>query len=331
MSGASNILISGRVRLARNCEGKPFVHNAPQTMLSALRETVTKTLESAGYRTLLMETLPELDRRLLQERHLISKELAANQQSGAACITPGEEVSVLVNEEDHIRIQAFSRESLFTALEKAREADELLSGALPYAKDKDWGYLTCCPTNLGTGMRASVMLHLPALTYTGKMNEVINEVAKLGMTVRGMYGEGSQAEGCIYQVSNRITLGVAQQDILRSVQAVSERLLGLEKEANRLLFENNGPLMRDKSFRALGLLKMARLLSKKEFLQFYAEFALGSEQGLFTGKPDNFEALLYSVQPAALQKAAGQPLREQERDRDRAKLVRAAFAVIHEA
>lgn len=324
----NHVLLSSRVRLARNIAGKPFSHNAPLTLLKEMRGQAAGILEKNGYRRLDMENLPETDRQLLQERHLVSRELAENVQSGAALITEDEQISVLLNEEDHIRIQAFSRQSLADALTKAREADALLAAGLTFAKDKDWGYITCCPTNLGTGMRASVMLHLPALTYGGKINQVMQEVAKLGMTVRGMFGEGSQAEGCIYQVSNRITMGVEQRDIVSSVNAISDQVLGLEKDANRFLFENAGPAMRDKAFRALGILRFARMLSKQEFLQLYAEFSLGYEQGLFTGRPDNFESLLNSVQAAALSKAAGYELKEDLRDKARAKIIRDAFSGI---
>lgn len=320
----SGIALSSRIRLARNIENKPFPFHAPANLQKELAGKIAEAFKGKKEFTYLeLESLPEVDKHLLVERHLISPEFAASSHQGGVWLTKDEHVSVMVNEEDHLRIQALqSGFALEEALAQANTVDEMIKTSVPYAYSEKLGYLTCCPTNLGTGMRASVMLHLPALTRMGQINPLMESIGKLGLTVRGIYGEGSQVQGDFYQVSNRITLGVTQQDIVTNVVNVCRDIIKKEEKAREYLKEKGPVQLADVIYRAYGILVNARLLSTNEFMKLISDVRMGAGMGYFTCKqPDAIDKLILAAQPAAIIKRSGQDLNEQARDQARAALV----------
>lgn len=319
----NDIVLSTRVRLARNIKGKPFVNNSSLAMQKELEQAVTGKISKSGeYAVMTMDSISELERQMLFESHQISRELAANTQSGAVCLKKNSKVSVMVNEEDHIRIQAISDGfSLESSLEQAVQADnELQEMGLEFARDADLGYLTCCPTNLGTGMRASAMVHLPAITLTKRMPIVTDNMSKLGITIRGMFGEGSEVKGDIYQISNRVTLGNTRGEIVKLVKNTCEQLIKSETEIREAMKGNS--YIADRIFRAYGILTNARLLSRDEFMNLFSDIKLGIGMGLITiDNESGLDELIVDVQPAVLARREGKELTQSQRDEIRAALV----------
>lgn len=319
----NDIVLSTRVRLARNIKGKPFVNNSSLAMQKELEQSVIKKISQSGeYSVMTMDSISELERQMLFQSHQISRELAANTQSGAVCLKKDSRVSVMINEEDHIRIQAISDGfSLEESLEQAvQAAQELQQMGLEFARDANLGYLTCCPTNLGTGMRASAMVHLPAIALTKRMQTVAENMSKLGITIRGMFGEGSEAKGDIYQISNRITLGNTRNEIVRLVKETCEQLIKSETEIREAL--KNNSYIADRICRAYGVLTNARLLSRDEFMSLFSDIKLGIGMGLIhVSDETDLDGLIVDVQPAVISRKEGKELTQAQRDEIRAALV----------
>ncbi|MBS1412165.1 MAG: ATP--guanido phosphotransferase [Christensenellaceae bacterium] len=319
----NDIVLSTRVRLARNIKGKPFVNNSSLAMQKELEQSVIKKISQSGeYSVMTMDSISELERQMLFQSHQISRELAANTQSGAVCLKKDSRVSVMINEEDHIRIQAISDGfSLEESLEQAvQAAQELQQMGLEFARDANLGYLTCCPTNLGTGMRASAMVHLPAIALTKRMQTVAENMSKLGITIRGMFGEGSEAKGDIYQISNRITLGNTRNEIVRLVKETCEQLIKSETEIREAL--KNNSYIADRICRAYGVLTNARLLSRDEFMSLFSDIKLGIGMGLIRVSDEtDLDGLIVDVQPAVISRKEGKELTQAQRDEIRAALV----------
>lgn len=319
----NDIVLSTRVRLARNIKGKPFVNNSSLAMQKELEQSVIKKISQSGeYSVMTMDSISELERQMLFQSHQISRELAANTQSGAVCLKKDSRVSVMINEEDHIRIQAISdgfslEESLEQAVQAAQEFQQM---GLEFARDANLGYLTCCPTNLGTGMRASAMVHLPAIALTKRMQTVAENMSKLGITIRGMFGEGSEAKGDIYQISNRITLGNTRNEIVRLVKETCEQLIKSETEIREAL--KNNSYIADRICRAYGVLTNARLLSRDEFMSLFSDIKLGIGMGLIRVSDEtDLDGLIVDVQPAVISRKEGKELTQAQRDEIRAALV----------
>lgn len=319
----NDIVLSTRVRLARNIKGKPFVNNSSLAMQKELEQSVIKKISQSGeYSVMTMDSISELERQMLFQSHQISRELAANTQSGAVCLKKDSRVSVMINEEDHIRIQAISDGfSLEESLEQAvQAAQELQQMGLEFARDANLGYLTCCPTNLGTGMRASAMVHLPAIALTKRMQTVAENMSKLGITIRGMFGEGLEAKGDIYQISNRITLGNTRNEIVRLVKETCEQLIKSETEIREAL--KNNSYIADRICRAYGVLTNARLLSRDEFMSLFSDIKLGIGMGLIRVSDEtDLDGLIVDVQPAVISRKEGKELTQAQRDEIRAALV----------
>jgi len=320
----SNIVLSSRVRLARNIAGKPFPFYAPPNLQKEMARKISEAFKGKkDYSYLELESLPEVDKHLLVERHLISPEFAASSNHGGVWLTKDEHISVMVNEEDHVRLQALQEGfALEETLAQANATDELIKAVVPYAYSEKLGYLTCCPTNLGTGMRASVMLHLPALTRIGQITPLIESITKLGLTARGIYGEGSQVQGDMYQVSNRITLGVTQNDIITNVGNVCQDIIKKEEKARAYLQEKGPMQLADVVYRAYGTLANAKLMPIAEFMQLISDVRMGAGMGYFNLKqPDVIDKLILAAQPAAIIKRSGQDLSEPARDQARAAMI----------
>ena len=260
----------------------------------------------------------------LAERHLISPEFASDRAGRALLLTDDEAVSIMLCEEDHIRLQVMMAGlALKEAYSVADKIDNIISSKLNYAYDDRIGYLTQCPTNLGTAMRASVMLHLPALTRCGQIGKLASTVSKLGLVIRGAYGEGSSPKGDIYQLSNQITLGISEEAALNNLQSITLQLVAQERAAAEKLIEN--PIEEDRIFRAWGILKNARVLSGDEFMELSSLLRMGISTKSIDFDIATLNELTTRVQPATINAAEGKELNSQQRDVLRAKWVREAL------
>lgn len=321
---AENTVLTSRVRLARNIEGLPF----PNAMTAAELRTLIERVDAAvkgEFLRLDMASLPAGERQLLVERHLISPDLARS--AGATFINQEETVSILVGEEDHIRLQCLLPGlQLHEADTLAQAVERLLGKALPFAFHEEFGFLTACPTNLGTGMRASVMVHLPAIALAGQAQALLAAITKLGYAVRGIYGEGSGAAGHIFQISNQATLGMLEEDLIGNLQATVRQILDREEEIRRSLYEGNRIAIEDIVFRSYGLLRYARKVTTEEAMEHIGNLKLGVGLALLPEALDSsLNRLLTETQPANLTKRAGRDLGPAERDEARAALLREAL------
>ncbi len=370
----ADVVVSSRIRLARNLSGLAFLSRATREQRQRVLEVCRERLLSCGISSQMMwvdvHDAPPLDRLLMLERHLISKDhvkgrppgagtvkdeksaesseaseagesvpLAAGggEPRGVAISLPDERVSVMVNEEDHLRIQVLlSGLALEEALGVASGVDDLIEGpcartgqTLAYAFSPRFGYLTCCPTNVGTGIRVSVMLHLPALKMTGEMDKVRRAARDMSLAVRGYYGEGSEASGEFYQISNQTTLGKSESVILHEFQReIIPQVIAYERAARRFLLDKRRRLLEDKVFRALGVLRHARLLSPEEAITLLSDVRLGVVTGLVRDLgAEDVNQLILLTQPAHLQRVLGKEMDQNQRREARADLVRERLGV----
>ncbi len=320
----SDIVVSTRIRLARNINEYPFPNKLNTKTRMELNNVIKDAVESNnkfGLRFIEMRTLARFEAASMAERHIISPEFASDLDGRALMLSPEEDISIMLNEEDHIRLQVMkSGFALDEAYSVANEIDDLLGDKFNFAFDERIGYLTQCPTNLGTGMRASVMLHLPALTLSGQIHKLINTVSKLGLTFRGAFGEGTKAVGDMYQLSNQITLGISEEFAVKNLKAITLQLCAQERAAREEMLKDIST--DDRIFRAYGILKWARLLSTKELMENLSLVRLGSVTGKINIPIETVNELMVSMQPATINARAGQRLPEQERDSVRATEVR---------
>lgn len=326
----SEIVVTSRIRLARNLERKPF----PGWSKKAERIEVLKQVKQAAERTDAMsdgvsttlEALTPIQKQILVERHLISREHAAKGVGSGLVINHDQSLSLMINEEDHLRIQAIKPGLQFAEVfELVDGIDSALEEQLDYAFHAQLGYLTACPTNVGTGMRASAMLHLPALAMSDQINKIINSVNKIGLAVRGLHGEGSEAIGNLFQVSNQTTLGESESDIIARLERVIRQIIEHEKNARQLLVRHKPLTLLDQLGRAYGVLRYAHCLSSKEALNHLSLIKLGIDLSVFPdASHSTVEELLTATQPAHLQKgAASGKMSAEQRDALRATLIRA--------
>lgn len=333
----SDVVCSTRVRLARNLNRFPFPERATLEQKEEIRNLVKDALLSGNsilsreFRFLLLEDMDEGTAVSLVERHIVSPEFISDRQGRGVLIAEDESVSIMINEEDHLRIQVLREGlSLKEAAETADRLDTLLGETLSFAFDPEFGYLTQCPTNLGTGMRASFMLHLPALQESGSMPRISANLSKLGLTLRGTYGEGTKVTGALYQLSNQITLGLSENEAIENLSAIAGQLIEEERRLRRQMSKNL--LLQDKIARAAGLLGSARVLSTAEFMELLSYVRFGIAEGLLQGvAPEELNALCVQAQPATLMVTHGQKLSENRRDAVRAQLSRKICGKITDA
>jgi protein arginine kinase len=326
----SDIVLSSRIRLARNFANVSYPLLADADKLEEIRDFFQTNYEHKSFRNyqdfafIAIKDLSSIEKRVLVEKHLISPHLVKNAETSAVLISENEQVSVMINEEDHIRIQLyFPGFQLTEGLEKVFDFDDWLEEKINYAFDESRGYLTSCPTNVGTGMRASVMMHLPALTMTKQINRMIPAINQLGLVVRGIYGEGSEAQGNIFQISNQITLGKSEKDIVEDLQSVVRQLITHERNARSRIQEQNGTKMEDRIYRSYGVLENARIIESKEAAQCLSNVRLGIDLGLIERVSRNIlNELMTLTQPGFLQHYQKQTLTANERDILRATLIR---------
>ncbi len=326
----SDIVLSSRVRLARNVRDYKFPIIFSSEEGQKIIESVYRSVEGQHFSTigslelLVMDELQPLQKRVLVEKHLISPNLANNAILGACILSENEEVSIMINEEDHIRIQClYPGLQIAEALKVASEIDDHIEQHVDYAFDENIGYLTSCPTNVGTGLRASVMMHLPGLVLTHQMGRIVPAINQLGLVVRGIYGEGSEALGNIFQISNQITLGKSETDIVEDLQSVVAQLIAEERSAREALAKTSNIELEDKVFRSYGVLSNCRIIESKEAASCLSDLRLGIDMGYIKNISKNIlNELMILTQPGFLQQYAGGPLRPDERDVRRASLIR---------
>ncbi|MGM0877645.1 MAG: protein arginine kinase [Bacillota bacterium] len=326
----SDIVLSSRIRLARNIEQYKFptlsTNEESQDVLNFFESTyANKTFQKIGELELLkMNDLQQIQKRVLVEKHLISPNLADNAVFGGCLLSENEEISIMLNEEDHIRIQClFPGLQLEEALEMANKLDDWIEEEVDYAFDERRGYLTSCPTNVGTGLRASVMMHLPALVLTQKINRIIPAINQLGLVVRGIYGEGSEAIGNIFQISNQITLGKSEKDIIEDLISVVQQLITQERSTREALYQSSQNQLEDRVYRSFGTLAYSRIIESNETAKCLSDVRLGIDLGIIKDISRNIlNELMILTQPGFLQQYFGGPLRPNERDIRRASLIR---------
>jgi protein arginine kinase len=324
----SDIVISSRIRLARNLAAFAFTNRASAYQKAEieriLRDHIAKLELDPKLGYLNVPTLSTLDRQLLVERQLISRELASAEGPRGVALGPQETVSLMVNEEDHVRLQVMrSGFTLDEAWQEIDHLDDLLEQRVSYAFSEEFGYLTACPTNVGTGMRASVMLHLPALEHTKQIEKVFRALQKIHLAVRGLYGEGSRASGHFYQISNQVTLGKAEKQILDEIHGVIPQIISYERQARVSWMRDNRQGLHDKVSRAHGTLCSATMMTSEETMELLSYVRLGINLGLVEDITiPTVNELFIHTQPAHLQKLMGASLDGEERNAARARYLR---------
>lgn len=326
--GLNKFVLSSRIRLARNLKGEVFSHRLDDGSAIIISDKVEESLKGyeKSFDRIDLKSKSTFDKSIYLERHLISKELIKASSKSSFFINKDQTISVMVNEEDHLRMQFFnSGYNLMDTFDEAMKLDDFVESKIDYAFDERLGYLTTCPTNLGTGMRASIMIHLPALTMTDHISKVYKALTQVGMTIRGLYGEGSKSEGCIYQVSNQVTLGLSEQDILNNLYAIVKELTEREVNMRKSLFKDYKMEVKDKIFRSVGILSSAYSINSKEALEFLSNARFGMEEGMVKGDIC-LNQILIGCQPASLQSSFGEEkLTPKQRDFERAKYLRECF------
>ncbi len=321
-----DVVLSSRVRIARNLPDVPFPHAMNDAQAQEIVYNVLNALkqQDQAFSFHPMVSEPPLERQSMVEKHWISPELADNPQKSALLISADETTSVMLHEEDHLRVQCILPGFQGSeALKRATELVKVLEGQMQFAYQEPIGYLTCCPTNVGTGLRVSFMVHLPALALTGDLQKTLDDIRPQGMTIRGIYGEGSSAQGHIYQISNQVTLGVTEEECLQIVETVIREIANREQSARKKMEQEGGYSFQDRLMRAVGTLRYARRISSKEATSLLSLAWLAADMGYWNGLEDGeFYELLISVQPATLSCLKKNQPNEAERDVFRAEYLR---------
>lgn len=322
-----DVVISSRVRLSRNYDDLPF---SPKLTREYADEVIERTSDAvfhsehgSAYSLLRMSDMEQDARTRLVEHHLISYDLLKYTSRSAAMVSSAGTITVMCNEEDHVRIQGMLPGlQLERSADMALRLDEHIGNKYPFAFDSQLGFLTACPANTGTGMRCSVVLHLPALSGGGQMGAVMQAVAKLGLTIRGLYGEGSEARGHLYQLSNQATLGRSEEDVVRSLAAATEQIVGHERAMRETAEKKDMLQLQDALMRSWGELMYARLMPNKEFMRRYSDIRYAASMGYLHAPLPALDVLMMDVQPGSLGVRAGKLIGERESEILRAKLLR---------
>ncbi|MEW6235333.1 MAG: protein arginine kinase [Candidatus Omnitrophota bacterium] len=322
------LVVSSRVRLARNIEDYPFSQWASSSDLKRIADEVKESIQSSPQLHELelfdIEELESLDRHFLAERYMISRELVKSGLERYVAIHPRQTASVMINEEDHIRMQVLSAGSnLRQTWERIDSYDDELENRLSYSFSNSLGYLTACPTNVGTGIRCSVMIHLPALVMSRRIEKVLNAVTQMGLTVRGLSGEGSEIVGNLFQVSNQWTLGIGEEETIDKIEKILKHIIEQEQKAESRMMEEKSTSVEDKVWRAYAVLSQARVLSSNEAIELLSLIRLGRSLGILERPSyESINEAIIWMRPAHLQKSVGKSLSAGERDEVRAGQVR---------
>ncbi|HEX3076102.1 MAG TPA: protein arginine kinase [Lachnospiraceae bacterium] len=322
----SDIVISSRIRLARNLQKYPFSPKLTEEQANQLYEEVVEKLPTLGdtssnFQHCNILKLGDVEKTALVERHIISPGLAAKKQCTGIILSEDEKVSMMINEEDHIRLQVFAGGmNMGSLLRKANEIDDLAYDALKFAYDEKLGYLTSCPTNVGTGLRASYMIYLPALFATGKIEKLIDEVSKYGVTLRGIYGEGSKSIANIFQLSNQKTLGATEHDIIENLNNIVLQVIKQERKRREYMLSQNYDMIEDQVYRSYGILKYTKQISTSDAMTLLSQVKFGIDTGIIKfSLNQSIYQLMIEIQPANLQQMLGKTAGTKDRERARAK------------
>ena len=324
-TGAQNdVVINTSIHLARNLRSFPFparLSLPDKLKVNSVIRDATDSISAYNFKYAEMKTLSQSEVVSLAERHLVSPEFASSRDGRALLLTEDEAVSIMLNEEDHIRLQVmYAGFALDEAFRTATAIDKELSHKLQFAFDDKLGYLTQDPTALGTGMKASVVLHLPGLVSTSQITKLIATVSKLGLSLRGSYGEGAAAKGDMFRLSNTITLGISERAAIENLKSIALQIAAQERTAREEIFK--APVTEDKIYRAYGVLKYARMIDTNEFMELMSLVRLGAVKGIINMDCASIEALMIHMQPATISLSVDRPLDRIERDKLRATLVR---------
>ena len=327
----NGIIISSRVRLARNLKKYNFYNKLSaedaEKMIEEVKNSIlgSRTVFGEQFKYIPINKLDENEKFSMVERHIISPELMRNNKPCGVLVKDDETISIMLNEEDHIRIQAIAAgDNIDEAYDTADKIDNLIEESVEYAFSEKFGYLTSCPTNVGTGLRASYMMHLPQLERTGQIRSLTQAISKFGITVRGIYGEGSEAMGSIYQVSNQVTLGQSEREIIENLKKVVSTIVQREQELEKNAYARAKDDVEDKVWRSYGILKTARKISAKEAMQMLSNLMEAKNMGVdpmldISIKPVE---LMINIQPAIIQTTNGKDMTPTERDKARADYIR---------
>lgn len=323
----SDVIVSSRIRLARNIKDIPFKQKLSKEDINNLLEKIKFITPSLGYglKFLRIKDMDDITKLTLVEKHVISPDIISdrNENESAILINDEENICIMVNEEDHIRIQIFnSGLDLQNTINLAKEIDKKLDESVHFSSNKEYGYLTACPSNVGTGLRASVMVHLPALKLTGNISKILHIVNSFGMTIRGIYGEESQSKGDMYQISNNQTIGITEEEIINNLENITKKVMEQERLARKNLAKNEIEL-KDRVYRAYGIITNAVKLSSEESISLLSDIKLGTDLGIIKELNDaKVKKLELYTRPANLQKYAGKILNAYERDIKRAEIIK---------
>ncbi|MDP4182073.1 MAG: protein arginine kinase [Bacillota bacterium] len=326
----SDIVMTSRVRMARNLKEYPFPVRMDLgqsvRIINSIKDIIFNK-DSAISKNFLyfdLQKLNNIEKLVLVEKHLISKELIDNKRLCAAIISKDEKISIMINEEDHLRIQGMMPGmQLDEALDICNKTDDLLEENVDYAFDDRLGYLTSCPTNIGTGIRASVMMHLPAITMTGYIKGILEACSKVGVTVRGLYGENTEALGNMFQVSNQVTLGQSEEEIIFNIKNIATQIIDQERALRDDLYKQNTYMFEDKIQRSLGILRSARVMTSEESHKLLSEVRVGIDMGIIKDVDiKTVNELMAVIQPGSLQAVLANSSGQLERDVGRADIIR---------
>ncbi len=324
----NDLVISSRIRLARNIEGFPFSQWASSSDLKRIAEQVKEASSQSSHlknaTIYSIEELEPVDRHFLAERYMISQEFAKSGIERYVAITSEQTSSLMINEEDHIRMQVLMAGSNLTKTwEQINAIDNELESVLNFSFSNTYGFLTACPTNLGTGIRCSVMVHLPALVMSRKIEKVLSAVTQIGLTVRGLSGEGSEITGNLFQISNQWTLGISETETIGKIERILNQIIEQERQAQKQMQEENRVSLEDRVWRAYAVLRYAKVVSSNEAVELLSSLRLGKNIGILESPSyDQLNEMLIMLRPAHLQKRAGKQLSMVERDEYRAELIR---------
>jgi len=326
----NNIVISSRIRLARNIKKYPFSYKLSEQQADELIEEVknsikdSKTVFGDSFDFVKINEKSDIEKYSLLENHSVSSELINKNKPTAVLLKDDETVSIMINEEDHIRIQTvFPGYNIKKAWELADKIDNLVEESVEYAFNEDYGYLTSCITNVGTGMRASFMIHIPLIEMSGQIENLSQAISKFGMTLRGIYGEGSEPLGGIYQISNQVTLGKSEEEIIEALKNVTNQIVEQENELRKGVLKERKIDFEDKIFRSYGILSNCRKISSKEAMQLLSDLRLGIMTGILKLENDvSIHRIMMNIQPGNLIKYMNKNGSPDERDIQRAKYIR---------
>lgn len=313
-----DVVVSTRIRIARNIKEYKFPNLIGNEDSDALTEDIKQALKIVGedYQFYSNRSLNEVERNVFVEKHLISPNLSRKVDKGSFFVRKDERTTIMINEEDHIRIQVlFPGLNLEEGWQICTDIDDELEKNINYAFHEKFGYLTACPTNTGTGLRASVMLHLPALSMIGQINNVMESLRKMGLTVRGLYGEGSKALGNLYQISNQTTIGEKEEDTIKKINKIVYQIIARERNSRKYLLDKDGVELEDKIFRSLGILNYSRVISTLEAMNHLSNVKLGTDMGIIKHiKSKQIINLMLDIQPASIQNIQNENIEDKQVD-----------------